>query len=340
MSQQFGPLTIDPTTGAVSSRMNKNLLDPTTTVSGFIDETAGGISASSTYFTSDYIPVVPAVYSFATLARFVAYFDAAKVIISTPTNAELGQRINIPAACAFIRVTFREANRATAGVYKGDSLAAFSGVGSQANAMYVGGCADSLGGTGWQALVTAATGCTFSLDTQGGTWISGNTGSATAMCNDTRALAPSLINRALVLMGGTNDWANSVALGTSASVDQTTFYGALNVLLQKWTNKYVDARIFIVTLNYGNMPARVTSATWTDPEVNTQGLRTTDYAEAMRDRAKYWGCSVIDCSQSAGINNGNKALYITNDGNYLHHNAKGQRRIASLVAKALTDIAE
>ena len=320
-------------------RRNINLLKLATTVSGFIDENTGYIVSSSVYFTSDFIPVVPAVYSFSTKARFVAFYDQAHVIIPAIVNSELSQRINLPANCAFIRVSFREANRTTAAVYRGDSASEISGAGNSADACLIGGCADSLGATGWQSLVIGATGCTLNIDTQGGTLISGAVGSTTAMCNDTRALAPSIYSRALILMGGTNDWAQSVPLGTKESFEQTTFYGALNVFLKKWTDKYIYSRIFVCTLNYGNMPARV-PATWADPEVNTQGLRTMDYAEAMRDRAAYWGCSVIDCARDAGINNGNKATYITNDGNYLHHNAKGIRRIAPLIINAINGILE
>ena len=206
--------------------------------------------------------------------------------------------------------------------------------------MNIVGCTDSLGGTGWRSLVSAEIGCTFGLDVQGGTLISGAAGSATAMCNDTRALAFGVNSgRILLLMGGTNDWAQSVALGTPTSVDQTTFYGALNVLLAKWKNKHVDSRIILVTTNYGNMPARV-PGTWSDPEVNSQGLRTQDYADAIRNRANYWGCVIADCARDCGIDNGNKANYITNDGNYLHHNANGIIRVARVIADAIRTVIE
>ena len=51
----------------------------------------------------------------------------------------------------------------------------------------------------------------------------------------------------VIVFGGTNDFGTEIPLGTMSDCIQSTFYGALHVLLTSLINKYIASRIIIIT---------------------------------------------------------------------------------------------
>jgi lysophospholipase L1-like esterase len=185
----------------------------------------------------------------------------------------------------------------------------------------------------WQPAVASALGLIHTAYGSGGRRISG----ASGMCQDAAVdTIPSDSDLVLVL-GGTNDWANDVVLGTAGSTDTAEFYGALNQMCQKLTARLPNAMIVLLTTPYSEMPGRVTATIWTTATTNNAGLTTRDYAEAIRVAGKRWGFPVIDLSD-CGWNTGNLTTFMQNDGNYIHPNAAGGERMARVCIGKLKSI--
>ncbi len=130
----------------------------------------------------------------------------------------------------------------------------------------------------------------------------------------------------VVIAAGSNDFRNSVPLGTPEDREDVSFYGALNVLYAGISERYPDASIYTVT------PIRAS-----DVIVNKVGLRMDDYAEAIRVRASEFGFFVIE---GYGVpidpfNAEHRALYIK-DG--VHPNTEGHRLYGEYLARRIRAI--
>lgn len=102
----------------------------------------------------------------------------------------------------------------------------------------------------------------------------------------------------VVLFGGTNDYGRGInpdsnvpgssamhpLLGTISSTDKTTFYGALNVLLEGLIAKYPSALIV------GVLPLH----RYRDDFLNTRSLKLVDYVNAERAAYEKYGIPVLD----------------------------------------------
>jgi len=170
----------------------------------------------------------------------------------------------------------------------------------------------------------------------GGTTISGT--STTAFNNDARVNALSSTAKLILCLGGTNDWAQSIALGLETSTTLTEFYGGLNVLIEKLLIKYNTAGILtqfvFIGTTYGEL---ITLGSFPNGYTNGVGLTTKDYADAIRKRCLFYGIPYVD-SSNLGWNNINIRDYITDDGGLLHPNEFGGKRLASIVVGKLKAI--
>ena len=178
----------------------------------------------------------------------------------------------------------------------------------------------------WQPAVASALGLVHTAYGVGGRQVSG----ASGMCQDAAINAMPTNLGLILVLGGTNDWAQSVALGATTSSNTSEFYGAYNQMCQKLTTRFPNARIVLLTTTYGELPGRVTDLSWSTAYANTLGLTTRDYAEAVRVMGKRWGMPVAE-TDMAGWNTINIANFITNDGGLLHPNATGGARMAEVV---------
>lgn len=137
-------------------------------------------------------------------------------------------------------------------------------------------------GSTWQPSVKNALSLTWTNFGVGGARISGTPSEVNAMCQDARINAIPTDVDLITLMGGTNDWAQSIPLGTITSTDPTTFYGALNTFAQKAFTRWPTKRITLATTPYGEIPAWESRSGWTSPAHNALGLTANDYAEAVK----------------------------------------------------------
>jgi lysophospholipase L1-like esterase len=163
-----------------------------------------------------------------------------------------------------------------------------------------------------------------------------------SMNNDTRINALSPTADFIVFMGGTNDWANSVPLGTVNSTSQNDFYGAVKIVAEKLITRYPGKRIIFLTTPYGKMPNRVdptTSQAWPDTtgHKNLLGLTTKEYGNVILEVARMYGIPCVDIYGNAGMTDLNTNYYF-NTGDYLHPKLVGQTRFAELIASKLREI--
>ena len=95
------------------------------------------------------------------------------------------------------------------------------------------------------------------------------------------------------VFGGTNDYQNNVPLGTIDSTENTTFYGALKIVLKGVRENNPDAKIFVIT------PLKRTYGYGIGP--NGIGLRLVDYVSAIKEVADMFSIPVLDLYSMSGI---------------------------------------
>ena len=139
----------------------------------------------------------------------------------------------------------------------------------------------------------------------------------------------------VVVFGGTNDYGHGDApLGTPADRDESTFYGAYHVLLNKLFARYPKAEIVLMTpLHRLNENDCTYNEFGMRRPVNLQG-----YVDAILEIAAVYGTPVLDLYRTAGINpivQVQQELYMP-DG--LHPNDEGQARIAQRLIGFLQSI--
>lgn len=288
--------------------------------------------------------------------RFTCYYDSAFAVVAGGSSSSIST-FTVPSGVAYVRVTITATTLDSFQLEIGSTSTGFQAYGYYLDAqdsvpIYVSSSTSVSGWNNknwatlgdsitqqatWQSYVVAKFGLLLTNYGVGGTKISGSIGDANAMCQDTRINAIATTNDLITVMGGTNDWAQSVTMGTLASTDPLTFYGALNTMFSKLFTRFPAKRIMVFTTPYGEMPARITDGNaWPDAITNTQGLKAADYAEAVRIAAKKWGVPCVDIFTDVGWNNVNLTTFLTNDGNYIHPNTAGGKRIAEVVIGALS----
>ena len=147
----------------------------------------------------------------------------------------------------------------------------------------------------------------------GGTHLSGN--AADDMVN--RYLTMDDNADVVIVMGGTNDHSQQIAIGDDVTYDKTTFKGALRVLIEGLMVKYHDKKIFFMTPPHKSF-------------AGTIPMRT--YAEAIKSICYDYSIPVIDLFGESGINNSNIDIYLA-DGT--HPNELGGTRIGDFVARKM-----
>ncbi len=332
-----------------------NLADPSTITKDTFQGSNGVPSSSLVYDLSGFVAVTPGdvlYFSYGNgqgSVRFLTAYDSSKVVRSGDgINSEINS-YTVPADVAYVKVTFyKEGNNGYA-VYKNtqlDYIVPF-GINGVADSGRVAANAISSYWVGkrliqygdsitaqkeWQNYLKSI-GLDISDNTNfgvGGTRITGAPGDTGAMCQDTRinALPTSNVDSLLVI-GGTNDWAQDVVLGSEGSTDPLEFYGGLNTMFEKLTTKYPSMTYFTGTPPYGE---------FTGGAVNGVGLTLVDYAEAMRVAARKWGIPLIDIQANEGVNSINVQTWRKNDGSWIHPTAEAGERIARIVTSKLYEM--
>jgi len=337
-----------------NSSKGKNLFDKTLVTSGFMG-TDGVIVASGTYVVSDFIAVSELQDYYGSAGndnmRFVTAFDASKVVIPSSGVSAASFLYNVPAGVSFVRVTcnatsinhfqFEQSSSKTSYEPFGDRLASIDEY--RKDFPWAGFTWTSFGDSlvaqdRWQPTTAAKTGLIHTNKGVGGSLITGADGSATAICQDARINTIPLWASVVTVLGGTNDWAQNVAMGVLSDTDPAaTFYGGLNTLFSKLTTRLPTARIFACTPPYSEF-IDFAGRGWPNATTNTAGLVISDYAEAIRLAAKKWGVPVIDIGAECGWNEVNITTYVEDDGALLHPNNTGATRMAEVAISKIKDL--
>lgn len=138
----------------------------------------------------------------------------------------------------------------------------------------------------------------------------------------------------ITIFMGTNDYGHETPLGTINDKRDTSFYGALNVILPSLIKKYPNSRIVVVTplhrYGFGTSGNLGTAFTY-DYLENGGGANLEDYVNALKAVCNKYSIPVIDLYTLSGLDPSDsetKANYMP-DG--LHPNAKGHEIIANIM---------
>lgn len=153
----------------------------------------------------------------------------------------------------------------------------------------------------------------------------------------------------MLVMGGTNDWAQDRKIGnpTDELTDEvggfdSTLYGGLNTLIKKLTTKYLDKRIVFITqipTKHSSGEAFFLKGGSADGVKNSNGDTTADFANATIVACKNNHVPYIDLNCLVGWNKNNIAVYIKNENNaFFHPNDIGGKRIAECISGCLSQI--
>lgn len=337
--------------------VGKNKFDKNASKVGFFMGANGLEVSSATYALSDYIEVDEGETYFCTgsnnAMRFYAAFDANKLLVESAGSNNGGNTITVPTGVKYYRISvwadiidtyqFELGSSATDfqkySVFLNDSVSTDKDYDklrwSEQNLISYG---DSITfQESWQPAVANALGCTQTAYGVGGRRLSGTFG----MCiQENIDELPDSLDTLLVL-GGTNDWAQSVPLGDSDSVDINTFYGGLNVLIERLVTKYKLARIIMITTPYGELPQKVGTGAggdgWLNPRQNNHSLYTRDYAEAVRVACKNWGLPYVDLD-NLGWNTINIDDFTKDDGGMIHPDEVGGKIFSEVVIGKLREL--
>lgn len=296
---------------------------------------------ASTYFTSGFIPVdMNTQYMFSNVRNY-AFYDANRNYISGENL--IGGKANAILSIfeysntKYIRFSTTTTNLSGAYVYK---------VPIQQRSKLFGkmivGIGDSLTGQGyWQPYLRRKLGAFVNTYGVGGTKITDTTGTdTTAMCRDERINAMQNWGDYIILLGGTNDWGQHVALGTVSDTGTNTFYGALKTTAQKLTTRYPTSKIIFVAPPYSLKPGGVG---WNDANgyLNNLNLSLIDYGTAMQTVARMYGFPFVDLFANCGWNSINIANYMQNEPQtFIHPNSgEGAERLAIEISRRLEQLA-
>lgn len=141
----------------------------------------------------------------------------------------------------------------------------------------------------------------------------------------------------IIVMGGTNDWAQNIRLGEIDDATEETFYGALNLIAEKLSKKFPTKIIVFATTPYGLLPKQTG---WTDQNGyrNNLGLTTGDYGKCIMNVARKYGFPCADVYGKCGWNKYNITEWINYDGGYLHTKQNGGYRIGEVICGTLIEI--
>lgn len=335
--------------------LGKNLFSKTDATIGYFLGHDNSVTANATYDYSDYIAVTPGQTLVSSHAmRFTTFYNASKAWVSGGSSTSTST-ITVPSGVYFVRVTISHSTLSGFQLEVGSTPTGYEKWGYRPNYRLVvddvavattwknkawASLGDSITAAGaWQAIVAAALGLTHSNYGSGGTKLSGGSGDTNAMCQDARIDAIPTTIDLLTLMGGINDWAQNVALGSIGSTDPTTYYGALETFASKAMARWPAKRIVLCTITYAEFTATYASRGWSDARTNTAGLTPQDYMEAVRRVGAKYGLPVIDVGGRSGWNRYNIASWVTDEsGNYIHPQSSGYAAVASVVAGDLKRI--
>lgn len=152
----------------------------------------------------------------------------------------------------------------------------------------------------------------------------------------------------MLVMGGTNDWAQDRTVGTEADIntdEQTftgTFYGGLNTLIKKLLVKYPTKRIVFMTqtpVKNSNGEAFFNKKGSADGLKNSNGNTTRDFARATLNACGNNHVPCVDLNSLVGWNENNISSFVKNENDtFFHPTSVGGKRIAECISGFLKSL--
>lgn len=356
-SAEVGVSQAIETSAAANDALSSWESRPMSSFPGFyIDKTSGNPVASSAYNyksldllgTEGTIRFTTLVTGTATTA--VAFYNAAGSLIGiygSPSTQYTDQEIPVPTAARKVSITARDGNSIDAKLRRVAANVAerLNKVEASSSSSWSGQKSASFGDSlvqqnRWQPLVAKVHGIVDTNCGVGGSKIAKPDASASviSMCDDARIAAIPADSALILFEGGTNDWAQSVPLGSFTSELNTEFYGALHATISKLLARFPTARIVCITSPYCERGGALPSG-WVNGWTNAVGLTIRDYADAMRAVAHFYGLPVIDWSRECGWSRANAIQFLDPETNLLHPSAAvGAPQVAKIINGRLWDI--
>lgn len=303
----------------------------------------GELMTNSAYSQSGFIPVQAGeVYSANDKGFFVLFYDKDKNLISSLGGSAHSTFVKIPNGIYYARFMCYTENLLTFQVEKGEESTDYEPYScfiptkylESENKNTVGKKFTSYGDSitarnGWQPYLTSYYGLEHTNLGIGSTtlaYVESVETSYPSMVNADRIQAVKDSNPdILTILGGANDVVRNVPVGTTAELskaleekDKTTFIGALSYLVETMLTWKPTLNIILLTTTYSN--------------VASHNAVYTQYAEAVREVAHYYGLKVADTNRESGITQFNTSTY-TSDG--IHPNEAGNLRIANIVGSEI-----
>ena len=311
------------------------------TSGNFITSTEG--TARTDYIALDgYVRVVAQSY-ISSNAYSLAFFDNEKKIIKDASVAGLGATTKnsidmvIPAGAAYCMLSHypKGGNPGFVTLYPADSADTEDPLFAKTTNVL----GDSITSTGytrptWWELIAERAGCYFNNYGVSGTSIAVRDGRTDSFVE--RAAIMQTDADAVIVMGGTND--NQTVRGAWGSTDNTTFFGALNILISTLCNNFAGKPVIICTpiqkagdyaYNVHNPAETLMSKTDTDT------LTMQERAAAIKLKCEQYGMHCLDLYNGSGINGRDTDRVYYRDGDSLHPSEAGQKRLANLMRREM-----
>jgi lysophospholipase L1-like esterase len=335
--------------------VGKNLYDKTKATDGYLVDGAhgGGFLTWATHSMSDWIPVTVGLSYILNTNCNYGFYDINKVFISGNNSVTSGTALIAPTNAVYIRfsidITNGQSVKNTCQLEQNTVTTSYLAYGYVLASQYINipsspswyngkkltTFGDSItAGATWQPYLMSKLG--FSSYTNlgvGGTKLADD-GSNTGMVTDARINTIPLDSDVILLMGGTNDW-GSIPLGDlTYPYDVTRFKGALAQTILKLQTRCPNALIVVMSLlsGRGDVNGSGQAINGTTPAVNSLGLTSEDYANATKDVCHYMSTPFIDVFGKTGINQFNRATYITDT---VHPNSAGGKLMANVIVNGL-----
>lgn len=178
----------------------------------------------------------------------------------------------------------------------------------------------------WQEYLVSNLGVTHTNLGVGSSYVSSFDKWATSMSDDARLNKIPEDTDIITIMGGTNDWAGRINIGTLEDATRETFIGGYKYIIEHVMSRIPSARIILMTPPFGYYNNGVGSG-----ETNNVGTELVEYVEAVKQIGKYYKLPVIDVYRNLGINKFNKDLFLLNEDVQVHPNDDGGKRLGGLV---------
>ena len=328
-----------------------------------IDSRYGTLTANAEHSASDYIKVEPNTTYVINVNVNIAFYNSGKSYVGRAYDSDHSDNITVPAGTpftttedtAYIRFSIKKyteykdtcqlekgsysTDYIEYGLYKiNNDLLSKGDTVKKGEGLKLVTYGDSITAQNkWQSAVQSALGFASVINKGiGGTQV--GSGYDDAFCDADRIATIPTDADVITIMGGTNDCGSASATGRaigdmSYPFDTTTFKGALASTITQIQERCPNAILIVMSPVGGRGEAA--GVNMTEPVYNQSKLTTEDYAIACKEVAHSLSIPFIDVFGESGINQFNRAMYITDT---VHPNDAGGKKMARVIINGMNRI--